>query len=108
MLSHRPILPGLARPIELDASAERRRENRTPCGALPALLRTESTSLPAQVLDISNSGVCVRLGSRLPVGTSVTLCFSNTIASGNVRYCRANPDQTFDAGLQVEDVLIVA
>lgn len=107
MLNQPRILPGLPKPIELEPSSERRRENRTPCDALPARLRTESTSLPAQVLDISLSGVRLRLASCLPVGTSVTLCFSNTIASGKVRFCRANPDHTFDAGLRIEDVLNV-
>ena len=107
MLSNSQALAGLSRPLQQDPSSERRSEIRTPCDAIPALIRTNAAPLPAQILDISLSGVRLRLNSCLAVGTDVTVSFNNTIALGNVRYCRANPDHTFDAGLRIEDVLNV-
>ena len=59
----------------------------------------------AYVLDISTSGIRVRVNFFLATGTEATLHFNNTIATGHVRYCRSNQDDSFDAGLQLVDVL---
>lgn len=87
--------------------SERRREPRFPCKATEAQLQFGSVSMPARVLDISRSGVRLELGVGLPVACEVTLAFDTYIVAGHVRYCRPNSDESFDIGLQLEDVLHV-
>ncbi len=85
---------------------ERRREQRIPSDAVPARLQDEtSISMPAHVLDVSISGIRVRVDCVLPVGSEATVYFGSTIAVGQVRFCRRNRDDSFEAGLQISDVL---
>jgi hypothetical protein len=85
---------------------ERRAEERISVDSIPARLGFESNIMAARVLDISLSGVRLRLDRSLPVGADVTVAFNKTIAVGRIRYCR--PDHngvSFQAGLQLEEVL---
>lgn len=86
---------------------ERRREPRVPVGAIPARLRTEegAETHAAHVLDISTSGLRVRLDARLKVGAEATIWFDRTVATGQIRYCRASEAGAFEAGLCLTDVL---
>jgi hypothetical protein len=85
---------------------ERCRDRDIPFDAEPARLQDErSTSMPAHVLDISISGIRVRVDCLLSVGSEATVHFGRTIAIGDVRFCRRNRDDSFDAGLQIRDVL---
>ena len=104
-ISSDQTLASLAGSIERYPSAERRHERRQTCEPIPALVRIDSLSSAAQVLDISLSGLRLRIDSCLPAGTGITVSFNSTIAIGNIRYCRPNQDHSFDAGVQIEDVL---
>jgi hypothetical protein len=100
-----PLTPGRA-----DAAGlfdERRREQRVPVAAIPARLRANENAepTPAHVLDISTSGLRVRLDLPLEVGAEVTIWFDRTVAAGRVRYCRANGAGSFEAGLCLTDAL---
>ena len=87
--------------------AERRREPRTRLDAIPAHIRLDDNPepIPAQVLDISTSGIRVGLDFSLTVGKEVTVWFDNVIATGQVRYCRHDLNDHFYAGVQIKDVV---
>ena len=78
------------------------------CDALAApRYESSSVSMPAQVLDISRSGIRLALTVRLAVLSEVTLRFDRFVVAGQVRYCRKGSGEFFDVGLQLEDVLNV-
>lgn len=85
----------------------RRWEQRIQRSAIPAQIRIgeEPESTPARVLDISTAGVRVGIESSVTVGLCATVSFHRTVATGQVRYCRSNPDGSFDVGLLLHDVL---
>ena len=85
--------------------AARRSEPRFPCDAIPARIRTESGAISARIMDISRSGIRLELPVCLPVPCDVTVCFNNVVVAGEIRYCRPNPDNSFAAGLQIQDVI---
>jgi len=64
-----------------------------------------SRPIDAEVLDISTTGIQLRLGAYLIVGSDITIYFGRTVARGEVRYCRRNTANSFDAGLQLADAL---
>ena len=86
---------------------ERRWEARIPCDAIPAQIRTDngSEATVARILNISTSGVRLGMDFALEVGSNATVWLNNTVATGQVRYCRGNPDGSFDIGLRLLDVL---
>src|SRR5260370_4845916 len=88
--------------------SERRSEPRLPCDAIPAQILTESGSIPAKVMDISRSGIRLEVETLLPVCTEATVYFNNIIAVVEVRYCRPNRNESFDAALQIQDVINTA
>ena len=98
------LTPHRAGAAELD---ERRREPRIPVNAIPARLRAGESGEPstAHVLDVSTSGLRVRVVEPLDVGVEATIWFDRTIATGRVRYCRASGAGSFEAGLCLTDAL---
>lgn len=86
---------------------DRRREPRIPVDTIPARLRAGDSGEPsvAHVLDISTSGLRVRVDEPLDVGAEATIWFDRTVATGRVRYCRASGAASFEAGLCLTDVL---
>jgi hypothetical protein len=98
---------GLDRPEATEWMDERRREPRVPVHAIPARLRLGAGAEPitAQVLDISTSGLRVRVNSPLEAGAEATIWFDRTVATGRVRYCRASGVESFEAGLCLTDAL---
>lgn len=90
--------------------ADRRREPRIPCDAIPARGRIgENQELAAaRVMDISTSGVRLAMNAWLEVGSEVTVWFSTTVATGRVRYCRPDRDGSLEVGLCLSDVLNIA
>ncbi len=85
----------------------RRREQRIQGPSIPAQIRIgeDLASAPARILDISSAGVRVGIESSLEVGLCATVSFNRTVATGQVGYCRSNPDGSFDVGLLLHDVL---
>jgi len=92
-----------------DVRDERRIEPRISADSIPATIRLETVSMPGQILNISTSGVRIRVDIELAIGQEVTLFFDHTIAVGTVRNCRAEySNGRFQAGLQLEEVLNLA
>jgi hypothetical protein len=107
-------MPGLLFPIgnmvaePLPEFDDRRREPRFSCDAIPARVQTDAGSIPARVVNISTSGVRLEVMTALPVLSEATVSFNNIVAAGEVRYCQANRDESFDVGLQIQDVIHTA
>jgi len=97
------IQAGLLRPL-----GERRSERRLPCDRIPARVQTHMGSIPTLVLDVSNSGMKLELPDFLPAGSEATVFFGNVVAAVRIRYCRCNRNGSFDAGMQIEDVITTA
>lgn len=87
---------------------DRRREQRSQCDPIPARVQIDSSVMLARVLDISRFGIRLEVACCLSVPSEATVYFNNIIAAGVVRYCRRNQDDSFDAGMQVQDVLTIA
>ena len=88
-------------------STERRREPRYPTNdpAAVEVLPGRSPKIGALLTDVSRSGVCLRLKTFLPVGSSVKIWLqSKTVMIGKVRYCRPR-GAGFDAGILIEDLV---
>jgi hypothetical protein len=84
---------------------DHRREPRSPLEAIAARIQIDAAWLPARVLDISISGMKLEVSDCLPVPSEVTVYFNSIIALGQIRYCRRNRNQSFDLGLQLEEVI---
>ncbi len=93
---------------EQPARTEKRHEPRIPCDRIPARVRVESKILPAEILDISLSGIRVGVRALLTEGAEIAIYFDHMIVIGNVRYCRQVEDGFFHAGVRIEDVLRAA
>jgi transcriptional regulator with XRE-family HTH domain len=61
--------------------------------------------LPGTVLDISRSGVGIRVPSLIALGSALRVEVGNLIAHCEVRNCRPNNLGSFDVGLKVDRVL---
>jgi PilZ domain-containing protein len=89
-----------------DSGTDRRREPRYPCQdpAEVRLVPGDGSSLPATVLDISRSGLRLRLVVRIPKNSQVEIVLpKQVIIFGEVRYCRRSGDN-FDVGIFIQDV----
>src|SRR4051812_23562977 len=84
---------------------ERRREVRSECSPIPARVQTDSSVMPARVLDISKSGIRLEVAVCLAVPSEATVYFNNIVATGEIRFCRRNQNASFDAGMAVQDVI---
>jgi hypothetical protein len=62
-------------------------------------------SITARIVDISRFGIRLEVATSLPVHGEATLYFNNIVAAGQIRYCRRNGNDCFDAGLRIEDVI---
>jgi PilZ domain len=56
------------------------------------------------VLDVSRSGLRVRLGFPIPANTRVEISYGNTVVSGEVRYSRELDVDEFNIGINVDHV----
>ncbi|SRR6266567_3830764 len=83
------------------------RQKRIPCNPTCVLVHVQDRDNPleAQVLDVSKSGFLLRLGSFLCVGACVRVSLGRLIITGEIRYCRENGPFSFDAGLEISDVV---
>jgi len=61
--------------------------------------------LPGTVLDISRSGVGIRVPALIALGSALRVEVGNLIAHCEVRNCKPNNQGTFDVGLKVDRVL---
>ena len=81
---------------------EKRRETRYPSDerAIVTLLQSK-TVLEAQTLDVSRSGMRIRLAAPLEAGDELRVKIGNTEAFGRVRWCLSLHRPYFDAGIQI-------
>jgi PilZ domain-containing protein len=83
---------------------ERRREPRyeTDCDGEVTNLTSLSPPHPARVVDVSKSGLCFRSDLNVPKGARVKVSFGDTLAFGDVRWCRQLDECWFEAGIALE------
>jgi hypothetical protein len=89
-----------------DNVTDRRREPRYPCQdpAEVRLVPGDGSSLPATVVDISRSGLRLRLVVRIPKDAQVEIVLpKQVIIFGEVRYCRRS-GENFEVGILIQDV----
>jgi hypothetical protein len=87
-------------------NADRRREARYPCDerAEIRILSGEGDLLPATVLDISRSGLCLEIATPLSKGLAIQIVLPReVIVFGRVRHC-SPAGVAFHAGIYIDDV----
>ena len=57
-------------------------------------------------MDVSATGLRIRLSSAIHRGTQVQVLVEKAAAFGTVRYCRANSVNTYDVGLIIDQVVM--
>jgi CheY-like chemotaxis protein len=66
----------------------------------------EVAPLIGQVMDVSATGLRVRLPRAIYRGTAVQVQVENAIVFGTIRYCRDAGDKRYDIGIAVEQVVM--
>jgi hypothetical protein len=95
--------------IALNSDNDRgRREPRLPIrlpGAVVALSANGDESGPGMVLDVSVSGMRLKIQRRVATGTMIFVEMASTIVVGEVRRCFSAQNGQFEAGIEVTDIL---
>jgi hypothetical protein len=84
---------------------EKRREPRyelTEIASMVALSLTEDESLEARTLDVSKSGLKLRVNRMLKPGMPVEVRWPGSVVFGEIRYCNESAPRQFEAGIHVE------
>jgi hypothetical protein len=87
--------------------AEKRRYHRIPTddpGHIQMFSPFSPDRIPIRVIDVSRSGLKVRVPQYIPAGTVAQVRVKQAIILGEVRYCVASGEE-FDAGIQIQDVV---
>jgi hypothetical protein len=66
----------------------------------------ESTEIHGLVVNISRSGCRVRTSEPICSGADVLIVVKSAAVFATIRYCRANPEGTFDMGLRIGQVVM--
>lgn len=83
----------------------RPREIRRECTPTDVRVRVGTdTEMDARVLDVSTSGVRLRLGTFLKPGTTISFRLKALSIFGAVRYCRPINGRVFDLGIEITAV----
>jgi len=88
-----------------DETAERRKEPRYPTEARAEVTEFGSQGrrhLEARMMNISKSGLRLRLSEPLVPGARVRVHFGEVLAFGEVRWCRDLCGDAFDAGVKID------
>ena len=107
MMNTQQVIIGLKRGDFVDVATERRSEERRPCEPTPVRILIEGDPVGAEALivNVSKSGIGMRLDSRLPAGVKATVKTGVLIIAGTIRYCVNNKDVGwFDLGFQIDKV----
>ena len=86
------------------ANADRRKEPRYGSSGSARVLVpyvSEPQTLSAQVLDVSKSGLRLRLSVPIAPGTLVQIELKSIVASGEVRHCRKDGEE-YSVGIQLD------
>jgi hypothetical protein len=69
------------------------------------LIEGDPVGVEALIVNVSKSGIGMRLDSRLPAGVKATVKTGVLIIAGTIRYCVNNKDVGwFDLGFQIDKV----
>jgi hypothetical protein len=91
-----------------DVATERRREGRRPWEPAPVriLIEGDPVGVVALIVNVSKSGIGMRVESRLPAGVKATVKTSAFIVTGTIRYCANNKNGGwFDLGFQIDELV---
>lgn len=89
-------------------AANRRSEPRFPANAPVEVSITYPVAqghLAGTVIDISKSGLRLRMDTSLPKSSRVQVKLGEVMVFGEVRHCREVEDGVFEAGIRIEDML---
>ena len=94
--------PSESGPRSSTATHERRGETRWP-STEPAILtlRTVKREVEVRLVDLSESGLRIRLMEPVSVGEAVRVEFRNLEAFGEVRWCKQPHQPYYDAGIEI-------
>jgi hypothetical protein len=67
----------------------------------------EFVPMIGQVMDVSATGLRIRLTRAVHRGTQVHIRVEKAAVFGTIRYCRANSGNTYDVGLFIDQVVMV-
>lgn len=87
-------------------NGEARREPRIPV-EISARVTTSGSpgSIPAKVVDISRSGLGLKLSRSIPVGSGAIVELQSGIAFGEVRHCSLKAKDTWRVGLSLDEFI---
>ena len=68
-------------------------------------LSSISPAHPAQLIDVSRSGMCLQTDFDLQRGVRVKVVFGDSMAFGEIRWCRKLDEHRFVAGVAVEHIV---
>jgi hypothetical protein len=108
MMNTEQVVMGLKRGDFGATAADRRIEERWPCEPTPVRIFTEGdpSGIEAFVVDVSKSGIGMRVYRRVTSGATVRVEMKTVIITGNIRYCLSKRDGgSFDVGLRIETVV---
>lgn len=87
-----------------DDFAERRKEPRFPSSSYNRIISPAGEEIRVQVMDVSRSGLCIRLGKVLCPGDRIEVRLGTLVVFAEVRYFVPVSQGAFDAGVFIEDV----
>ncbi len=80
------------------------RENRLICAPTVTQVYVGETGMPipAEILNVSRSGLCLVLKQPVGVGSAVKVQLAGMIAVGEIRYCIQTRADSFNAGMRID------
>lgn len=82
-----------------------RRSPRFPVRIPARLFASGSSPVDATIVDISGEGLGVEMAGAVPVSANVVVQSEESIALGEVRYCRQNAAGVFRAGILMQHIM---
>jgi hypothetical protein len=87
-------------------TVERRKEPRFPATGVVRVISDDGEEIQADLVNISSSGLCIRVRKILYPGTQIEVKLSRkTVIFAEVRYILPVLTDEFDVGLSIEDVV---
>jgi PilZ domain len=108
MMNTEQVVIGLKRGDFGAIATDRRVDERRPCEPTPVRIFAEGdpSGIEALVVNVSKSGIGMRLDRRVTSGAKVRVEMKAIIITGSIRYCTSSRDAGwFDVGLQIDTVL---
>ncbi len=97
-----------ADPLPMPSFKDRRREARIPTDD-PAMLQVispfSSERIVVRVIDVSKSGLQIRLDAPVDPGSTVKVRLKETILFAEIRHCRQISEREYRAGLALQEII---